>query len=231
MMIQNITIRDEYYKLVVNIRKVKPEEAIIMLTDFYNKYLHEDEDNKIKNAITYDIADNLKKQGKPVEALAKFKELLTDPLLEDLSYHNTLTCTLETLIELGQREEAIKLANDYLNREHVNPFYYLNILFWYARNIESYEEKDLEKYRPLVKKIFQDLEVNIEEDNLKKAILYLADENQKSNRKYSEVMMEYGRISNDELKKHLKEYIDSERIGYYRDLALKNVTKLEHAGK
>jgi len=216
----NNEIAHAYGNLVREIHIAELNEALEMLHTFYEKHKDEDENNRLKSQVDFWIADILKEQGHLEEALAIYIELQSGSEMDDGLYTTYLQLIGSILILLKREEEAFTLIEDYFSKEKGRWLDYLNLLRWYAENLEKNQNRKLAEYSHLVDIIKQEVQVEFEGNNLKDNILSLANENKTANRKLMELSILSTKTEKETVLPMLTDYIASVKVGLYRQQAI-----------
>jgi len=200
------------------------EESLEILTRFYaNQPFEEDLEKDFlswKSLILW-------KTQKNDEALLVVEQLLSLINQSDHRYGNATITKVNLLIILSGLEEAERIIVTFLSDDQHNTFQKLAIL---SLLVNVYDQKKRivpVSYQPIVKKISSGLGIDFrEEKNLRLEIDRILSASAKSNRLFSELVLKIEDLSITEKKENIKDFVDSEKVGYYKKAAIEILRSL-----
>ncbi len=209
------------------------QSALEIITNFYQTKADRDENNLLKHKCDSWTALIFENLGRDREALSLYKSLA-----QVMGQNHTLFAYFQVdvarvLHKLGNNKEARieieKALEESIDSSISDKLTALNL---YISILEECHETLAHQYQPLVKKLATELGVLrenecLESSNLSQLVKELSHKNQEANKRYSRLVIEIDRVEDDSQAEFLlRKYISEESVGYYRNLAMKELNEL-----
>lgn len=198
------------------------DKQLSNIEDFVKEFEHHKSFTNYKGQIDYLTADALFNLERFDEALDVFNSLYA--LEQGLQKTLLAQRVASVLLKLERKKEAILLVEKVLaNESDFNSL--LDILYWYVLNIDD-NEAALFRFKDQVDLIRNGLGVTLPENLnlLDDVIMFLRKERHAASRRFVITLSD---PSTAERKVFLKQFIDTETVGYFRKMAQKALTDLE----
>ncbi|MEC4816997.1 MAG: hypothetical protein SAK29_27570 [Scytonema sp. PMC 1069.18] len=206
------------------------QEALEIINNFYQTKANRDENNLLKHKCDSWTALIFEKQGRDREALSLYKSLAHVMGQNHTLFTYYQVDVARVLHKLGNNKEArIEIEKVLENSIDSSISDKLTALNLYIDILEDCHEKLEHKYQPLVKKLATELGMLREKDwskatNLSQSVKELSYKNQEANKRYSRLLIELDQVEDDsQAEVLLRKYISQESVGYYRNLAMKEL--------
>jgi hypothetical protein len=158
------------------------------------------------------------------EALAINRSLLKDPELLETSLVNIVFNTLTMLAEKEDLPEAEIAFFNFIDSKQINWQGKLGLFHWYTQNFET--DDKLKPYQHLISSIAFELGLPFNKENIRENILLLDGANRSANLKHMELMLNLQSKDKAGKVKMVDEYINSNPIKFYRNLAEELLTAI-----
>ena len=209
------------------------QKAIEILNDFYLKF-DRDESSSLKHKCESWKALIFEKQGKYWEALSLYKSLAQIMGKEHTLFAYLQVDVARVLHKLGNTKAAIlEIEKAFQSPRDCSISDRLTALNLYVDLLEECHDIPA-KHQSLVKHLVNELGVELRgsdwlaPSHLNHSVKELFQKNQEANRRYSKMLIELDKMDDDDQAKGLlREYISEESVGYYHNLAIKELDELE----
>ena len=210
------------------------QKAIENLNDFCLKS-DRDENSSLKHKCDSWRALIFEKQGKYWEALSLYKSLAQIIGKEHTLFAYLQVDVARVLHKLGDTKSAmLEIEKTFESPMDALTSDKLTALNLYVDLLKEDRNTLPAKYQSLVKHLVENLGIELRENDwlapshLNHSVKELFQKNREANRRYSQMLIELDKMDDDDQAKGiLREYISEERVGYYRNLAIKELDELE----
>lgn len=215
-----------YQQLIVKLSY--DDHWLAKLDSFYDNYVNADNERLLHARVVSWKALVLSKIERFEEAIPYYLFAYENEDKQKLSFFNAAYGLSFAYFRLGVKDKAIRIISDFLGTDYPSQeFCKLSMLDLY---VDILEINDLPpKYEKLLDSIVEFIGLDVNNfKNLNDRIKEVYQKNKIANRRYSEFLISLNGSNNNELEKvnKLREYLNSETVGYYRKLATNQLTRL-----
>jgi hypothetical protein len=211
--------------------KIGDRQAITDIRNFRVRYESDPYFPKIAKVLAHKEALYLSFAGEHENALAIFNSLLEEELKREnpdtYAVGVNYLSILKVLREAGRDKEVKALAKEILTKYNFDWGVNMGILH---DLILADSKVNLESYRDKILEIERELQLELEPSlPLEEKVRQLQTENRRANLAYTGIIL--GDFEQQELIRRLREFADGEKVGFYRNLAERNIGGQSRDGK
>lgn len=209
-------------------------QALEIVNNFSRASADRDENNWLKHKCDSWKALIFEKQERYQEALSLYKSLAQFMGPSHTLFTYIQVDVARVLHKIGNNKSAILEIEKALESQYSSISDKLTALNLYVDILEYWHESLPIQQQILLKRLANELGIDwrendlLEPSNLNQAVKELSQRNQEANRRYSRMLIALDEIEDDsQASGLLRKYISSESVGYYRNLAIKELDELE----
>ncbi|MBT0813175.1 hypothetical protein KIH41_17970 [Litoribacter ruber] len=220
------SINNKLTKLLTNLNNLTNIEALNKIQIFKEINKIDPEYSSIENILLSKEAYYLKEANKFDEALQLHNHLIEKELEKNKPNHSSIgndyIATLKLLRLSNLHQKSFELSITILNQFNFD----WNIEIWiFNEIILTNKSEDLENYKEKIKNIEKNLKFICDDDlNLREKIKLMVKENIRASNEFTQIISQKSDKNNKKLL--LKDFIFSEKVGFYKKLAEKYYNQL-----
>ncbi|WP_143961707.1 hypothetical protein [Litoribacter populi] len=216
-------LQQKFHNLLRSLLQKSDEEAITEIRNFRDKHEADPYFPQIAKVIAHQEALYLSFTGEHDKSLAIYNSLVEEELKrenpDNYSIGVNYLSILKVLREAGREKEVKALGKEILKKYTFDWGVNLSI---FHDLILADSRVDLEPYREKTLEIERELELELDPGmDLDEKLKLLKSENRRANLAYTKIIL--GNYEQQELIRRLREFADGESVGFYRNLAERNI--------